>query len=293
MAAEIAVVDARIRTLDPDRPFASALAVQDGVIVAIGDTDEVRAACDGRTTVLSGPGWHVTPGLTDGHQHLVMGAQISQGVNFDRVSSLSEVKALLRAERERIGPDAWIRGFAFEYAVLAGATYHHDLLDEASGPGPMLLHTLDGHTALANGAALRAAGVEGARAFEDGSIIVVDRDGAPTGELRELSAQRTVWDFVPVPTDEQTLAWVSDAIEAQNAVGLTGIHQMDGGHDTIEVFQALSEAGRLNLRIRLHQWVDPSAGPDELAEIIARRDLTGPTWPGNRAVFVDRTAFSP
>ena len=63
-----------------------------------------------------------------------MGAQVSQGVNFDRVSTLSEVRALLRAERERVGPDAWIRGFAFEYAVLAGATYHHDLSTRPRDP---------------------------------------------------------------------------------------------------------------------------------------------------------------
>ena len=61
MAPELAVVDARIRTMDPAQPFASALAIEGGVIVAIGDTATVRAACDARTTVLSGAGWHVTP----------------------------------------------------------------------------------------------------------------------------------------------------------------------------------------------------------------------------------------
>jgi predicted amidohydrolase YtcJ len=143
MAPDLAVVDTRIRTLDPDRPWASAVAIEDGVIVAVGDTAEVREACDARTTVLSGANWHVTPGLTDGHQHLLMGAQVAQGINFDRVSTLAEVRALLRAERERLGPDAWITGFAFEYDALQGADYHHALVDEAAGPGPMLIHTLD------------------------------------------------------------------------------------------------------------------------------------------------------
>ena len=40
MPADLALVDVRIRTLDPQRPFASALAVKDGVIVAVGDTDD-------------------------------------------------------------------------------------------------------------------------------------------------------------------------------------------------------------------------------------------------------------
>jgi predicted amidohydrolase YtcJ len=281
MAADLAVVDARIRTLDPDRPFASALAVQDGVIVAVGDTAEIRALCDGRTQLLSGAGWHVTAGLTDGHQHLIMGAQVAQGINFDRVASLAEVRALLRAERERVGPDAWVTGFAFEYAALEGAEYHHELIDEAAGPGPMLVHTLDMHTGLANAAALRIAGVTGSRSFDDGSFIVVDAAGSPTGELREMAAVRTVWECLPETSDEQKLGWVADVIRAQNAVGITGLHQMDGGLETAEAFRALDEAGLLSLRVRFHQWVDPSDSPEALAEIIRRRDLVGPTWTAN------------
>ena len=281
MAPDLAIIDAHIRTLDPDRPFASAIAIQDGVIVAIGDTAEVRAACDAGTNVLSGADWHVTPGLTDGHQHLLMGAQVGQGINFDRVSSLAEVRALLRAERERLGPDAWVTGFAFEYAALEGASYHHDLIDEAAGPGPMLIHTLDMHTGLANGAALRVAGVTGSREFDDGSHIVVDNDGAPTGELREMAAIRTVWDQAPVASAEEKLGWYADTIRAQNAVGITGIHQMDGGLETFDAFRALEASDLLNLRIRFHQWVDPSDDAAALAEIIRRRDLTGATWTAN------------
>jgi predicted amidohydrolase YtcJ len=281
VAPDLAVVDTRIRTLDPDRPFASAIAVEDGVIVAIGDTAEVRAACDASTTVLSGAGWHVTPGLNDGHQHLLMGAQVSQGINFDRVSTVAQVRELLRAERERVGPDAWITGFAFEYAALEGADYHHDLIDDAAGHGPMLIHTLDMHTGLANGIALRMSGVTGSREFEDGSFIVVDDRGEPTGELREMAAIKTVWDTVPVATQEQVLAWVAEAIRGQNAVGITGIHQMDGGQETADAFAALEAAGLLNLRVRFHQWVDPSDSPEALAEIIRRRDLTGTTWTAN------------
>ena len=44
----LTILGARIRTLDPDRPWASAVAIRDGVIVAVGDDDEVRSA--------SGPG---------------------------------------------------------------------------------------------------------------------------------------------------------------------------------------------------------------------------------------------
>jgi predicted amidohydrolase YtcJ len=114
MPADLALVDVSIRTLDPARPTATAIAVEDGVIVAVGDAADVRAVSDATTRVVSGRGWHVTPGLNDGHQHLLMGAQLGRGINFDRVASLDEVRRLLREERERVGPDGWVRGWAFE-----------------------------------------------------------------------------------------------------------------------------------------------------------------------------------
>lgn len=286
MAVDLAVLDARIRTLDPQQPFATALAVQDGVIVAVGSSEQVRDLCGPRTTVFAGAHWHLTPGLNDGHQHLLSGAEVSQGINFDRVATLEQVRDLLRAERRRLGPDAWITGFAFEYAALEGAQYHHDLVDEAAGPGPMLIHTLDLHTGLANASALRIASVTGPREFADGSSIVVDASGTPTGELREMAAVRTVAAAIPEADDAERLRWYAAAIRAQNAVGITGIHQMDGGAKTAEVFSALDEAGLLNLRIRLHQWVDPSDDDDALEAIVRRRDLAGATWTADAVKFM-------
>ena len=46
-SAQLAILGASIRTMDPARLFASAVAIRDGVIVAVGDDATVRAACDG------------------------------------------------------------------------------------------------------------------------------------------------------------------------------------------------------------------------------------------------------
>jgi predicted amidohydrolase YtcJ len=281
MPADLALVDVTVRTLDPERPTASAVAVKDGVIIAVGDDAEVRAVCDATTTVLSGPGWHVTPGLVDGHQHLIMGAEVGRGVSFDRVEDVARVRDQLRAERRRVGAGAWLTGYALEYAAWGGVAYHHSLIDEAAGDGPMIIHALDMHTAFVNAEALRIAGVTGSREFPDGSIIVVDDQGRPTGELREMAAVRTVWEHEPAPTDEQRLGWYADAIRAQNAVGLTEIHQMDGGREHLATLRALESEGLLTLRVRQHWWVDPSDDSDALDDIASRRGLSGRMWTGD------------
>ena len=284
--ADFALVDVRIRTMDPTRPFATALAVRDGRVVAVGDRADVADLIDASTRVLSGPRWAVTPGIVDGHQHLLMGAQVSRGASFDRVATLAGVREVLRAERARVGAGAWLHGYAFEYAALEGVDFQHALIDEAAGSGPMLIHALDMHTAYANAEALRVAGVTGSRDFPDGSYIVVDDDGRPTGELREMSAVRTVMDAAPTPSPGEQMQWYVDAIRAQNSVGITGIHQMDGGRDVIEVLTALEAEDRLDLRVCLHSWVDPSDDEDALADIVARRDLGGARWSAGAVKFM-------
>jgi hypothetical protein len=228
----------------------------------------------------------VTPGIVDGHQHLVHGAQVSRGASFDRVATLEQVRAVLRAERERIGPGAWLRGYAFEYAALGGRDFHHSLIDDAAGDGPMLVNALDLHTAFANAEALRLAGVSGSREFPDGAYIVVDADGHPTGELREMSAIRTVWDHVPEAPPSEQLGWYAEAIRAQNAVGITGIHQMDGDRDTIAILESLDAEGLLDLRVCLHSWVDPDHDEDALTDVIERRDLSGGRWSAGAVKFM-------
>ncbi|SCE46109.1 hypothetical protein GA0115244_12881, partial [Streptomyces sp. DvalAA-19] len=79
-SADLLITGARVRTLDPDRPTASAVAVRGGTIVGVGDADDLRA--------LRGPGTEridlggaatLTPGLTDAHSHPVWGLEMATG----------------------------------------------------------------------------------------------------------------------------------------------------------------------------------------------------------------------
>src|SRR3712207_5079654 len=90
-AVDWAVVGAGIRTLDPARPHASALAVHDGVVVAVGTDDEIRARCDTGTPVLDGAGLAFVPGLVDSHQHPIWGAALTDGVDLGGLETLDQV----------------------------------------------------------------------------------------------------------------------------------------------------------------------------------------------------------
>jgi predicted amidohydrolase YtcJ len=286
MAADLAVFGARIRTMDPERPQAAALAVKDGVLVAVGTDDEVRHACDASTKVLGEAGWAITPGLTDGHQHLFSGAEHAQGVDFDRIADLDGIRAALAAARKRAGTGKWVLGYALEYAAFGGRRFHHDLIDAAAGDGPVLVYSLDHHTAFANAEALRLAGVDGPRRFDSHSVVVCDESGRPTGELQEMDAAQLVRSAMPTASPDEKLSWYKEAIRKQNAVGLTGVHLMDGTFETIEVLEALEASGDLGLRVALHYSIRPSTDPSIIEELVRGAARSGAHWSASGVKFV-------
>lgn len=285
MTADLAVFSTTVRTMDPNRPFADAIACEDGVIVALG-ADDVRRAVDDRTEIVDGHGRTITPGLIDGHQHLFMGAERRRGVDLSAAADLEEVRRRLRAGRAEIGPTEWLLGFGAEYASLQGAGFHYDRLHGVSGPGPMLVWTFDMHTAFVNEEALRRAGVTGPVRLGDGSEVVCDDAGRPTGELREWSAINLVLGHIPQPSVEQRYAWYTEALRAQNAVGITGQHLMDGNSATTDVLTDLERDGRLTQRVRLHYFIYPTTGDDEVEQLVAGDKRSGRMWRADGAKFM-------
>lgn len=282
MAAEFAIVNAHVRTMGGSP--STAVAWSGDRIVAVGD--DVAAHVDGATHVIDAAGATVTPGLTDGHQHLLQGAVFAQGLCLDRVATLAGLRDAIAAERRRIGPDAWLLGYAMEYAALEGAQYHHSLIDDVAGPGPMFLYALDVHTGFVNGAALRQAGVTGPMRLADASIVVCDEAGSPTGELLEMAAMRTVLDHVPTPTRDQRLQWYAEAMAAQNAVGITEIHMMDGDLGTISALQSLEERGQLGVRVLQHHFIYPYTPDDEVADLLQTAAHGGDGWQADGVKFM-------
>ncbi|MEZ4500114.1 MAG: amidohydrolase family protein [Thermomicrobiales bacterium] len=106
-----AILGARIRTLDPHQPVATALAMQDGAITAIGDDAAIRRVCDGTTELIDGTGMTIVPGLTDTHLHPFWGAEATQGLDLQNVTTLGELNAVLAAEWERKQGEGWITGW--------------------------------------------------------------------------------------------------------------------------------------------------------------------------------------
>ena len=100
--ADGAILGAHVRTLDEDRPTATAIAWRDGELIAVGADDEIRAVCGASTERVDGRGRTVLPGLTDSHIHPFWGTLATRGVDLRSAATLDEVRGRLAEERRAL-----------------------------------------------------------------------------------------------------------------------------------------------------------------------------------------------
>ncbi|MGW9209521.1 amidohydrolase [Embleya sp. NPDC055664] len=252
--ADLVVPDAHVLTMDRDRPVTDAIAVRNGVIVALGA--DARALIGPRTEVVEATGHTVTPGLTDCHQHSVMGAGSTRGADLVGAVTLAEVQRRLAEQAAPCGPHDWVVGFGGEYAAFAGRAIHRDLIDAAVAGRPAFVWMADSHTALLSTAALRLAGLTGPREFADRSEIVCDERG-PTGELHEMTACFLGHRAVPPMPRGEILSRVEELFAEQNRHGVTGVHILDDAPGTVDTLAGLDAERRLSMRVHLAPWCPP------------------------------------
>jgi predicted amidohydrolase YtcJ len=284
-AADLAIAGASIRTLDPARPRASAVAVRDGIVVAVGDDADVREHAGPRTELIDGRGIALVPGLVDSHIHPFHGTDGTRGADLTGLRTLDEVRRALAAERARGAPGEWLLGWGLSYDAFDGDGIGADALADATGEAPAYVTFFDYHSALASRPALALAGIDGAREFSAGAAVVCDDAGVPTGELREAPAMELVRARVPERTRAQRLDAYAETLRRLNALGLTGGHVMLGMPTLYDDVAELEARGELSLRCVVPVLLEPDTSDDEIEALLAQRDRGGRRWRAGVAKF--------
>lgn len=224
--ATLAIVDARIWTGDPAAPWAEAVAIRGETILAIGPTAEIETLIDGNTEIIEPPaGAMVTPGFIDTHVHFVDGGSALASVQLRDADTPEEFTRRLAEFAERIDPGEWITGGTWDHENWGGELPRRDWIDAATPDNPVWIQRLDGHMALANTAALRAAGVDADTPDVDGGEIVRDAEGAPTGILKD-NAMELVTPAIPPASEAKLDRIVRAAMAYVAANGVTTVHDM-------------------------------------------------------------------
>jgi predicted amidohydrolase YtcJ len=246
-APSLAIVNARVWTADPRRPWADAVAVAGDRIAAVGSGAEVRKLVPAGARVIDARGMMLVPGFIDTHVHFLTGGFGLASVQLRDARTPAEFIARIKAYAQTLPPGAWITEGNWDHEQWGGELPRRDWIDSVTPNNPVWINRLDGHMNLANSLALRTAGVTAATPEVAGGTIVRYPNGEPTGVLKD-NAGALVARVVPEPPASQQDRALDAAMRFVAQQGVTSVHNM-GSWEELAVFERAHRDGRLGTRI--------------------------------------------
>jgi predicted amidohydrolase YtcJ len=251
---------------------ASALAIQQGRVTAIGELDDVRrrAGVDARLVDLDGA--TVLPGLVDTHPHLMhFGVLTEPLVDLSDAVDHSDIVARIADKADETPPGQWVMAgpvgephyfLRRSWRDLAeGELPDRDTLDRATAEHPVLIQAwapVTPNVASLNSSGLELLGIGPGSPDRIENVWIEKRDGEPTGRLHgsvtNYYSGDSYWDsllrglpmFQPAAIGPGT----ERAMHAYNALGVTTVyegHAMDFA--LIEAYRWLRSENRLSVRV--------------------------------------------
>jgi predicted amidohydrolase YtcJ len=228
--ADMIVVDAVVITVDDALPQVEAFAVRAGRIAEVGNSETIRRLAGTDTVTIEGRGRTITPGFIDAHCH--PRPQFPVESPFGEVAcgpaackSIDDVIRALRAKAAITPAGQWVMGRGYQDTKLGRHLTRHDL-DQASTRHPIYVGHSSGHVAAVNSLALITAKVSRETPDPRGGQFDRDKDGEPTGVLRER-AKGIVLDAGPErpePSEREYVEGLRRCFAEFVAKGITSVH---------------------------------------------------------------------
>ena len=271
----LALINGRIYTMDPARPWVEAIAINGERIVATGKSAEILAFS--RTArVIDLRGAFASPGFNDAHVHIDSTGALLVGVNLLDVHEPKAFTSRMRDAAGRLPKGSWItRGEwgAYEKWGTGSSgstgspgspgsgspgsgpfTPSRDLIDAATPAHPVFVNRFDRSMYLANSRALELAGITAQTPNPGGGEIVKDAAGRPTGILKGSAADLVRKVIPPIPF-AQRLVQVRAVLTEARESGVTTMQDLTSP-EQLRAYLELERAGELTSRIMLRPTLD-------------------------------------
>jgi len=270
MTADLIIKGASALTMNPDFPTASAVAIADGRILAVGDDDAVMAQAGPATRIIDAKGATLLPGFVEAHMHLFGGGASLRHLLLTGTKGFDAICDKVRAYAAD-NPDTkvlYVRGV--DYDMLDGTPFDRHILDRIIADRPLAFVAFDFHTMWANTLLLTETGLLQGKELGPGNEIVMADDGLATGELREVEAfgpinvysgeernglgLSTGGEPDPAPTPEERAFDKADlraGLDWCARHGITSIHNMDGNLYTLDLLKEIEAEGDLPCRVKV------------------------------------------
>lgn len=242
----ILLINPLIYTLDQHQPTATAIAIEAGRILAVGNTDFLLSEFGDRFQVEDLHHQVILPGLTDAHLHLQLYALELDQVDCE-TTTYAECLQHLAKRAQSTPPGEWILGHNWNQNAWNDGTPNADDLTAVAPHNPVYLMHKSHHSAWVNHRALQFAGLTPDTPDPEAGRIGRNPDGSLDGILYE-SASGLVEAILPQPGVSKIAQTLHRAQSHLWRLGLTGVHDMDR-RDCFSALQILHQAGELKLRV--------------------------------------------
>lgn len=258
--ADQVFINGIVYTVDEANPQVEAVAVKDGLILAVGTTEEIQKFVGSDTEVIDLAGKTMTPGIIESHAHLMGIGYNKLEIDLMGVKTYEELIQKVAEAAAVAKPGDWITGRGWhqdkwlkmpEKVVKGFQT--HDALSAVSPNNPVYLAHASGHASFVNQKAMDLAGITPLRSETptqevEGGEVLRDELGNPTGVLVERASALVV-KLIPETTPEKDEEALTLALQELAEKGITSFHDAGSGQEVIDLVQKFQKEGKLTARM--------------------------------------------
>lgn len=273
-AADLILTNGRVYTVEDGKPWAEAVAIKDGRILAVGTRAEIARRKGAKTQVVDLHGRFLMPAFGDAHAHPIFGGMSHARCSLHAGKTLDDYRRIIADCVKKTPGTGTIFGSGWNQTLFPPKGIpDKKLLDEISKDRPLIFEA-DGHTLWVNSKALELAGIT--KDTPDPKNGTIDRDpvtGEPVGGLEE-SAMALVDKLVPPPTDKDLQGAISYTVRFFNSMGITSWHDAavewdkGGTSRALDAYQAVRDRGELTMHTAMDLRWNNDRGIEQMSDIL-------------------------
>lgn len=243
--ADLILFNAKIYTVNEKFDTAEAMAVKDGKIIAVGNSEEIKKNYSSKEEI-NAEGKTVYPGFIDAHAHFYGYGEDLQTVDLRGTQSWAEICERLKSFAKK-NPEGWLIGNGWDQNDWENQEFPiNEELNKIFPNRPVYLVRIDGHAAIANQKALTEAGITQAQKITGGDMLMKNKQ--LTGVLID-NAMNLVSRKIPAATDAQNEKILLDAQKNCFAAGLTTIDDCGLDFNIVQFIDKLQKENKLKMRL--------------------------------------------
>jgi len=244
----LVLVNGKVYTVNESSPLAEAIAIDGGMIIDVGSTQEIESSYRPRRKI-DLQGKVVFPGFIDSHAHLGNLGIMLENLIVYGTTSVQEVQALVAKQIAARPKGSWIRGRGWDQNRWKTKSFPTvSALDAVAPENPVYLTRVDGHAVWVNTRVLEIAKIDRSTKDPDGGKILRDARGNPTGVFID-NAIDMLNEVLPQPTSQERIAAVKLAVDECLRNGLTEVHDMGVDREQIEIYKRMIQGGTFPFRV--------------------------------------------